>query len=119
MTPRRVLVVDDEVRLTRSLVRLLGSFGFECAGAENGSVALALLEARPVDVIVCDVRMPELDGPGLLAELRRRGDTTPFIFLTGYADLADEGLRALGAAEVLVKPVGIDTLVECLERALG
>ena len=53
-------------------------------------MALELLRASTVDVTVSDIRMPRLDGPGLLYALRASGDVTPLVFLTGYGDYSDQ-----------------------------
>ena len=70
----------------------LGGIGGSGIGsqAEDGLMALELLRASTVDVIVSDIRMPRLDGPGLLHALRASGDVTPLVFLTGYGDYSDQ-----------------------------
>jgi two-component system response regulator FlrC len=82
----------------------------------HGGEALELLARESFDLVLSDVRMPVLDGPELLVAMRARGWTTPLIFLTGYNDDADVELIALGAAEVLAKPVSLRVLEDAIRR---
>src|SRR5512132_2916054 len=66
----RCLIVDDEPHLRRMLVRLMESEGFACDEAANGREALRIMEQQPASLVLSDLHMPELDGIGLLRELR-------------------------------------------------
>lgn len=115
----RVLVVDDEPMLVRVIVRLLEMHGVHAEGALNGGEALKKLEASRFDLVLCDVRMPVMDGPSLLRALRARGDLTRVVFLTGYADGSDAELLALGAAAIHGKPLEPGTLLEIVRAWTG
>lgn len=108
----RVLVVDDEPLLVRALVRLLTRAGMEAHAAANGVEALAALDARTFDVVLCDVRMPVMDGPAVMQALRARPTAPPLVFLTGYGDRSDAELLALGACAVYGKPIDGKVLIE-------
>jgi CheY-like chemotaxis protein len=84
---KRVLVIDDEPWIAELLARMLAEDGHDVDTAENGAVALAKIGEQNYDLIVCDLRMPELDGPGLYAELEKtRPDLLPrIVFITGSA----------------------------------
>ena len=116
----RVLLVDDEPLLLRALGRLLARRGLVVETAGDGEAALQRLAEVPVDLIVCDVRMPRLDGPGLLRALGARwaaGEpAVPFVFLTGYGDQSDRELVELGAQAVYGKPLDADALTALVER---
>ncbi len=103
-----VLVVDDEPDMQEYLERVLRLAGYSVEAVPNGLQALACIDARRPDVVVSDLRMPELDGFGLLAALRRRADTRalPFILLTASDDRGLEvaGLDG-GAHDFVQKPV--------------
>jgi two-component system NtrC family sensor kinase len=73
---RSVLIIDDEVEVARLLSELLAGLGFRCEMVHDGAVAQARLQQRDYDVILCDVRMPEVDGPALFAWL---GETKPHL----------------------------------------
>src|SRR5260370_31285979 len=76
------LVVDDEPRLRRVLVRLLENEGFSCAEAGSGVEALRVLEAQPVPLVISDLRMPEMDGVSLLREIVVRWPDTAVTMVT-------------------------------------
>ncbi|MFO0626926.1 MAG: response regulator [Polyangiales bacterium] len=112
MTNLRVLVVDDESMLVDVIRRVLTRDGVEVRCATCGDDALAALAADEFAMVLCDVRMPSMDGPTLLREARRRGPTPPWVFLTGFADVSDTSLLEEGACAVIGKPVPIATLRE-------
>ncbi|HEU4428805.1 MAG TPA: sigma-54 dependent transcriptional regulator [Myxococcota bacterium] len=101
----RVLVVDDDDALRESLELFLASEGFEVAAAEDGAAALAQLERAPVDVALCDLRMPGIDGFELLPQLLRLAPGLTVILMSAYGgrDLAIEALKR-GAYDYLAKP---------------
>jgi len=114
----RVLIVDDSVvmrKIVESAVRRAGFDLDEVLHAENGARALALLEqARSIDLILCDVHMPVMDGPAFLLEASRRGlaSRTPIIMVT--ADAGDPHLlKALAAGSVgyIEKPFTVEGIV--------
>ena len=84
---KRVLVVDDEPWVAEILARMLEADGHQVDIAANGNVALDRVRTQHYDLIVCDLRMPELDGPGLYARLEaERPDLVPrVVFITGSA----------------------------------
>jgi len=113
MTGPTVLVVEDEVRLARTIELYLGQRGFRVRIAHNGQEALErIAEARP-DVIVADIMMPVMDGYALCRRLRTDPATCtiPFLFLTAKADDRDRvrGLK-MGADDYLSKPCDLGEL---------
>jgi two-component system response regulator MprA len=107
----RVLVVDDDSAVRRSLSTALGRDGYEVLAADGGSAALAHLLAASVDAIVLDVAMPEPNGLEVCRRLRARGDRTPILMLTAR-DLVDDRVAGLdvGADDYLVKPFALAEL---------
>ena len=107
----RVLVVDDDSAVRRSLSTALGRDGYEVLAAEGGNAALAHLAAANVDAIVLDVAMPEPSGLEVCRRLRARGDRTPILMLTARA-LVDDRVAGLdaGADDYLVKPFALAEL---------
>ena len=83
--PRTILVIDDEPSVVRALAGLLRRDGYLVGTASNGRHALAQLQERPYDVILCDLHMPDLDGPAFYAILARQYPALRqrVIFLTG------------------------------------
>lgn len=119
MSGGRVLVVDDDAAIRRSLERGLRLSGFKVALAEDGRVALDRLAEVEPDVVVLDVSMPGLSGTEVCRTLRARGDDTPVLVLSALDEVADRvaGLQA-GADDYLVKPFALEELVLRLEALL-
>jgi response regulator RpfG family c-di-GMP phosphodiesterase len=83
-----VMLVDDEESILNSLRRLLRGKPYDLLLASSGAQALSLFELHPIDLIVCDARMPFMDGPTLLREVHKRDPHCMNILLTGYADMS-------------------------------
>ncbi len=101
----RLLLVDDEARLTTALSRGLGADGFAVDVAADGQQALELAQAVDYDAVLLDLMLPRLSGYDVVRRLRARGDWTPVLVLSakdGEHDLADA--LDLGADDYLVKP---------------
>ncbi len=105
--PGSVLVVDDNPLITNVLESLLSSQSYDVQCCSNGQEALDALERKPVDLIICDVMMPKLDGYGLHESLRAKAEFShiPFIFLTALSEESEKrkGLET-GADDYVVKP---------------
>lgn len=85
---RTLLCVDDEPNILSALRRLFRSSGYKVLTAEGGAAALALLEQEPVDLVISDMRMPNMDGAQLLAQVCTRWPHITRLLLTGYADVS-------------------------------
>ena len=83
-----VMLVDDEESILNSLRRLLRGKPYDLLLATSGAQALSLFELHPIDMIICDARMPFMDGPTLLREVHKRDPACMNILLTGYADMS-------------------------------
>lgn len=114
-----VLVVEDERVLRESLAALLESEGYRAVQAENGAKARELALAQGFDLVLTDVRMPEMDGLTLLSHLRQIAPETPVIVMTAFGTV-DNAVQAMrqGAWDYLLKPVQFDDLLTKIERAL-
>ena len=82
-----ILLVDDEEPILNSLRRLLRGQPYDVLSANSGAQALEILAAQPIDLVMSDARMPNMDGATLLAKVHERSPGTHRILLTGYADL--------------------------------
>jgi two-component system response regulator AtoC len=114
----RILVVDDEENIRHMLALLLRREGYAVSTADDGQKALEMLGGNEFDAILCDLRMPRLDGMGLLHELRLRRVASTVIVMSAYADL-DDALEAIkaGAWDYLAKPFRKDEVLFTLRKA--
>jgi two-component system response regulator MprA len=110
-TPHRLLVVDDDPALARTLRRALGVEGYDVECAGDGAEALQRLSGGRFDAVVLDVSMPRLDGLAVCRRMRERRDRTPVLMLTAR-DAVDDRVSGLdaGADDYLVKPFSLDEL---------
>jgi two-component system response regulator MprA len=108
---QKLLVVDDDPALARTLRRALGIEGYAVECAADGAEALQRLAAASFDAVVLDVSMPRLDGLAVCRRMRERRDRTPVLMLTARDAVEDRvsGLDA-GADDYLVKPFALDEL---------
>lgn len=116
---KTILIAEDEQVLRESLAGLLEPEGFEVLQAENGRRAHEIILKQPVDLVLSDVRMPEMDGVTLLGHIKRAAPQTPVIMMTAYGTVnsAVEAMKA-GAWDYLLKPVQFDDLLLKIQRAL-
>ena len=115
----RLLIVDDRPNMLRLADKILRGEG-EVLTANTGAEAIAILEREPIALIVCDLKMGDVDGLEVLAEARRLRPAAPFVLMTAYASIptAIEAMR-LGAYDYLSKPFEPDDLRAIVLRALG
>ena len=100
MASERILIVDDEEGMRRLLGRILTREGYDTTTAANGADALRLVASERFDLVVTDIKMPEMDGLQLLQEIRQYEPSLPVIVITAYGTIenAVQALRA-GALE--------------------
>ena len=111
-TEMRVLIVDDEIRLTRHVVSALTEAGHDPTAVHNGEAALRQITETAFDLIVLDVGLPTIDGFEVLRRLRAQGVTSRVLMLTARGELNDRvaGLQ-LGADDYLPKPFAMQELL--------
>ncbi|MBK8248568.1 MAG: response regulator [Gemmatimonadetes bacterium] len=115
----RCLVVDDEPNLRRVLMRVMQADGFACDEASSGVEALASLARRPVTLLLSDLHMPEMDGIGLLREVRGRYPDVAVVMITAVADVATAvSCLGAGAMDYLTKPFHIEEVRARVRQAL-
>lgn len=119
----RVLVVDDVAAVRKSISLTLTSAGYEVVTAEDGEQAIKILresgDALTVDAILCDLRMPKINGAEAIAYFRREYPSVPVVVLTAYPDVERAVfLMRQGVLDFLVKPVLQDELLTVVKRAV-
>ncbi|PLY12711.1 MAG: hypothetical protein C0624_00460 [Desulfuromonas sp.] len=117
MNDQRVLVVDDEPAMRDMLRRVLTKAGYRVTEASGGKEALALLHEHPFDALLCDIRMPGMDGQEFLREGAKQGlPTTIMMSAYGTIDTAVECMK-LGAYDFISKPFRPDEVLMALRKA--
>ena len=116
---KSILVVDDDKSILRTLTRILQKAGYDVDTAETGKEALERAEKRCYDLALVYVRLPDMDGTDLLADMRDTMRDTVKIMITGFPSL-ETGVKALdgGADAYLVKPVRPEELLMLIEEKL-
>jgi two-component system, NtrC family, response regulator AtoC len=119
MQTARILLVEDEANMVRTLAKILERKGYVVDTAANGESALQTLAEHPADVVITDLNMPVMDGMQLLRAMRDREFSPVTIVLTGHGTIqsAVEAMK-LGAADYLIKPCNPDELLIVLDRQL-
>lgn len=125
MKKKKILVVDDEEILTRTYTILLEKSGFDVYSAKSSSDALVILEEEKVDLVICDIRMPGMDGVEVIKTMRQdshyaQNQSVAAIFVTGFADpQKEEDAKALAPIAYLHKPFDNTRLLEIIQRSIG
>lgn len=120
VTPRRILVVDDEPGIRETLVHLLRALGYDVIEAEGGRAGLARLAEGAVDLVLTDLGMPDVNGWDVARAVKARAWRVPVVLVTGWGDDgpapgADHSL----VAAVLSKPFRVQDIMKVLAHALG
>ena len=119
-TPFTILLVDDEINILKALNRLLRTDGYRLLTAGSGVDALIIMAREPVDLVISDMRMPEMDGAIFLAKVRQNWPDTIRILLTGHADMV-QTVAAINQGEIyryIAKPWDDQELLILVRQAL-
>ncbi|MBM4287735.1 MAG: response regulator [Deltaproteobacteria bacterium] len=116
-TPK-ILLVDDEDRFRTTMRKLLTGHGLDVTDVDSGHKALTALASQDFDVIVLDLRMPDMDGINTLKAMKDINPDLEVIILTGHASLDDAmEIMQLGGTEYLLKPCSVEALLDKIEIA--
>ena len=117
----KILIIEDEEPIRRVLVRILTDedSSFEIHEASDGKKGLELIKNDSYDLVLCDIKMPKVDGIELLQRTRKTNSTIPFIMLTGHGNIetAVESMK-LGAYDFISKPPDLNRLINSVRNAL-
>lgn len=118
-TKANILIVDDEEVVRLSHLRSLEYSGCTTRAAEDGRAAIQVMEESPADVILLDLRMPDLDGMDVLKTIKQRWPDSEVVVITGYPSVesAKQAVR-LGAFDYLAKPVEPDDVIRATTSAI-
>ncbi|HEX6863973.1 MAG TPA: sigma-54 dependent transcriptional regulator, partial [Thermoanaerobaculia bacterium] len=120
MPTGRILIVEDRDSLRRMLERALSQEGYEVTAAADAQAGIRWVDERPFDLVLTDLKLPDVSGLEVLAASRRAQPRVPVVVLTGFGTVgtAVEAMK-LGAYDFLEKPLEIDDLARLIERAIG
>ena len=115
-----ILVVEDDVSLREAIVDTLDLAGYCVIPADNGRMALQIIEDKPVAMVISDVQMPKMDGHQLLKYIKRNYRDIPVVLMTAFGTI-DKAISAMkdGASDYLVKPFEPEVLVATISQYLG
>ncbi|OGR80237.1 MAG: hypothetical protein A2X32_06250 [Elusimicrobia bacterium GWC2_64_44] len=114
---KKVLIVDDEDLVRNYVRRALASRGWEITEANNGAAALALLEGREFDAVVCDLKMPDLRGEEVVRQIRELRPAMKVVVITGsVSNITTPIVPGVEVDGFLIKPFGIDEIRDLLEK---
>ncbi|MBI5559355.1 MAG: sigma-54-dependent Fis family transcriptional regulator [Deltaproteobacteria bacterium] len=115
---RKILIADDDRDLRMSLYEALNRQGYAVSVAENGIMALDLLEKNPADLVIADINMPEMGGLDLLRAIHAVRPELPVVIITGHATVETAvSAMKLGAYDYLLKPFSVDVILQTAARA--
>jgi len=123
--PKKILVIDDEELITKSLLKLLNTEGYNTTVVRSGKEAIDKVKETGFDLIICDVRMPEMDGIETIKDIRiylKKLDKKPIpeILITGYADKEKyEEAIGLKVADYIYKPFDREDFLKIVKRTIG
>ena len=119
-TERRVLVVDDEPVVTKSCRRVLTEAGYHVDTSESGQEGMSRALAEDFDLVVTDLKMPDLDGMDLVRTLRSARPNTAIVVITGYGTIASAvEATKMGVADYVEKPFTPEEIARAAQRALA
>lgn len=116
---KKILIIEDEKLILDNTIEMLEFEHFELFGAESGADGVRLAQAHLPDLILCDVRMPGMDGYAVLEQLRQNPKTAaiPFIFMSAMADAQEA--HPVVADAWLLKPFLLDDLLRVIQQHLN
>jgi DNA-binding NtrC family response regulator len=119
MKRERILVVDDEPDMLTTCKKFLSRGNYEVSLAEKGADALDIFDEQPHDLVITDLKMPEMDGMEVLREIKKRSPETVVVMFTGFGTIQD-AVTAMkeGAFDFITKPFTPDQLKVSIDRAL-
>lgn len=118
MIESKILIIDDEVEFASTLCQRLRLRSIETAEAHSGADGLVKIEEFKPDIVILDLKMPDMNGLDMLAEIKGRESKVEVIMLTGHGSTAS-GIAAMekGAFDYIMKPVDLGELLNKLEQA--
>jgi CheY-like chemotaxis protein len=117
---KKVLIVDDELEFTKDFAKALNMFGYETYRSGDGESAFSIIDKNNPDIVLCDYRLPDMDGDRILEKTKKDHPEIKFVMVTAYYDeIIEKRFRNLGADEVIFKPIVLTEIETLLAKLLG
>ncbi|MBC8414591.1 MAG: response regulator [Nitrospira sp.] len=115
---RKILIVDDDIEMRSVLGQIITSIGCEPLTAGNGKKALAMISENLPDLVILDIRLPDMGGLDILAKIMEISKSLPVVMLTGFGDIKDavQSIKT-GAFDYITKPFDNDDLIAIIQSA--
>ena len=118
----KILIIEDEAAIRRVLIKIISNEykDDQIEEAEDGAMGYHMIEKTDYDLVLCDIKMPKMDGVEVLEKAMKIKPETPFIMISGHGELetAVESMR-LGAYDYISKPPDLNRLLNAIRNALG
>jgi two-component system response regulator HydG len=115
----KILIIEDDFDMSQLLKRFLAKNGFEVHLAQNGKKGIVAFTENEPDIILCDLRLGDIEGTQVLREIKEINPTVPFIMMTGYSDIRTAvSILKMGAFDYLAKPLLPDEMLQTIKKAL-
>ena len=114
-----ILIIDDEKSIRGTLKEILEYEKYEVDEAEDGMKGLALMEKKRYDIVLCDIKMPKMDGIEVLGKIREKGLDSPVVMISGHGNVetAVESLKN-GAYDFISKPLDLNRVLVTIRNAM-
>ena len=114
---KKVLIIDDELEFTKDFAKALAMFGYEPYQAGDGEGALNIIENKKPDIVLCDYKLPDIEGDKILEKTKKNHPEIKFVMVTAYFDEdVEKRLKNLGADEVVFKPIVLTDIEALLAK---
>jgi len=115
----KVLVVDDEINITKTIKEVLEDYGFSVITLNEGDKTLSILNIEDVDLVILDLLMPSIGGTDILKEIKKQFPLIPVVIISGHGTIsATVECIKLGAFDFIEKPISIDKLISTVNNAI-
>jgi DNA-binding response OmpR family regulator len=115
--PKRILVVDNELRSREMIAHFLREASYEVEQADDGVSAIEMLDKKKFDLMICDIVMPQLSAIDVVRHMNSRSLSTSVILITGHPDLVAQ--RGLGHLPYFTKPFNMYDLLRVVKEIIG
>jgi CheY-like chemotaxis protein len=116
---KKILIVDDQEDIRSLLKESFEGSGYETFLAEDGVRALELYKENNIDVILSDIKMPNLDGIELSKSVKSINKSTPIFLITAFSDYTENDVKAIGVEAIIFKPFDMSEIVEIINLKMN